>query len=87
MNDKSVIQLIAGAIEDYLDENKGATSSELHVIIGETEKNDLENGDMNMFCILPEIDNNCVLCTFIDTDIVLGDMDSEITVKRIYEGV
>jgi len=85
MNDKSVIQSIAIAIEDHM-ESTGLESNELEVIVGEKEKTELENGDLDFFCSLPETDNNCVVCIFIDTNIVLGDSDSEITVQKICEG-
>jgi hypothetical protein len=85
MNDKSVIQSIAIAIEDYM-ESTGLESKELEVVVGEKEKAELENGDLDFFCTLPQIDNNCVVCIFLDTNIVLGDNDSEITVQKICEG-
>jgi hypothetical protein len=86
MNEKSVIQLIAIAIEDYIEPNN-LESNEIQVVVGEKEKLELESGDMDLFCSAPETDNNCVLCVFIDTNIILGDSESEITVQKIYEGV
>ena len=85
MNEKSVIQLIAIAIEDHMDMTE-LESNELEVVVGEKEKLELESGDLDLFCSLPETDNNCVICIFIDTNIVLGDSDSEITVQKICEG-
>jgi len=86
MNERSVIQSIAIAIEEYLESNK-LESNQVEVIVGEKEQTELENGDMDFFCHRPDTDNNCVICIFIDTNIILGDNESEITVQKIYEGV
>ena len=86
MNETSVIQSIAIAIEDYIESNN-LESNQIEVVVGDKEKTELENGDMDFFCHKPETENNCVVCIFVDTNIILGDSESEITVQKIYEGV